>query len=119
MSHVQLNILSQWPVNIILTSIFNRRLIHLSAISCFDERLLEDPAVNRLEDSFLLWRNICSSKLLSKATIILFLNKCDILRRKLQSGVQIRNFLPSYGNRPNDAPNVIKCACFAFVPSIP
>lgn len=83
-------------------------IIFLAPISCFDERLLEDPAVNRLEDSFLLWRAVCSSKLLSKATVILFLNKFDILHRKLQSGVQVRMFLPSYGDRPNDTPTVTK-----------
>ncbi|KAF9457710.1 G-protein alpha subunit [Collybia nuda] len=77
-------------------------------ISCFDERLLEDPTVNRLEDSFLLWRAICSSKLLRKTTMILFLNKCDILKRKLRSGVMVRDFLPSYGDRLNDAPTVLK-----------
>jgi len=73
------------------------------AVSCFDERLLEDPSVNRLEDSFLLWRAVVSSKLLKHTTLVLFLNKCDLLRRKLQSGVRVKEFLPSYGERPNDS----------------
>ncbi|KAG6815712.1 hypothetical protein H0H87_012028 [Tephrocybe sp. NHM501043] len=83
-------------------------IIFLAPISCFDERLLEDPNVNRLEDSFLLWRAICSSKVLSKSTMILFLNKCDILRKKLKDGAQVNMFLPSYGDRPNDATSVVK-----------
>ncbi|KAG6853545.1 hypothetical protein C0991_003336 [Blastosporella zonata] len=83
-------------------------IIFLAPISCFDERLHEDPNVNRLEDSFLLWRAICTSKILSKSTIILFLNKCDILRKKIKSGVQVNMFLPSYGDRPNDAVTVLK-----------
>ncbi|KAG6884401.1 hypothetical protein C0993_011489 [Termitomyces sp. T159_Od127] len=80
-----------------------------TAISCFDERLAEDPKVNRLEDSFLLWRAVCSSKILVKTTLILFLNKCDILKRKLKNGTQVKDFLPSYGNRPNEAQSVTKC----------
>ena len=59
------------------------------AVSCFDERLLEDPSVNRLEDSFLLWRAVCSSKLLPRITMILFLNKCDLLKRKLKTGAMV------------------------------
>ena len=34
--------------------------------------------MNRLEDSYALWKMICSNKLLSRAQIILFLNKCDL-----------------------------------------
>jgi len=83
-------------------------IIFLAPVSCFDERLSEDSRVNRLEDSFLLWRTVCSSKLLCKATVILFLNKCDLLKRKLRSGVQVAKFLPSFGERSNDAATVVK-----------
>jgi guanine nucleotide-binding protein subunit alpha len=51
-------------------------IIFLCPVSCFDERLDEDVRVNRLEDSTLLWRSICSSKLLTKTQLILFL-VCD------------------------------------------
>ncbi|KAF9000823.1 G-protein alpha subunit [Cyathus striatus] len=83
-------------------------IIFLAPISCFDERLLEDPTVNRLEDSFLLWSKVCSSKLLGKATMILFLNKCDLLKRKLKSGVMLKDYLPNFGERSNDAATVVK-----------
>ena len=53
-------------------------IIFLAPISCFDEKLAEDRRVNRLEDSYALWKMICSNKLLSRAQIILFLNKCDL-----------------------------------------
>ena len=53
-------------------------IIFLAPISCFDEKLAEDRRVNRLEDSYQLWKTICSSKLLGKAQIILFLNKIDL-----------------------------------------
>ncbi|KAG5650297.1 hypothetical protein H0H81_012716 [Sphagnurus paluster] len=77
-------------------------------ISCFDERLREDPSVNRLEDSFLLWRTICASPILAKSTIILFLNKCDLLKRKLRSGAMVKKYLPSFGERANELGVVVK-----------
>ncbi|KAJ3505431.1 hypothetical protein NLJ89_g7420 [Agrocybe chaxingu] len=83
-------------------------IIFLAPVSCFDERLVEDSKINRLEDSFLLWRSVCGSKLLAKASMILFLNKCDLLKKKLDSGIQVKTHLPSYGERPNDANAVLK-----------
>ena len=41
----------------------------------FNLTLEEDPKVNRLEDSITLWREVCTNGLLSKTTLILFLNK--------------------------------------------
>ncbi|KAG2139224.1 guanine nucleotide binding protein, alpha subunit [Suillus clintonianus] len=83
-------------------------VIFLAPISCFDERLLEDPRVNRLEDSFILWKAICSSKLLSRTVLILFLNKMDILEQKIRHGIMVKRFLPSYGDRPNEPNDVVK-----------
>lgn len=83
-------------------------IIFLSPVSVFDQRLEEDPRVNRLEDSIILWTSICKSKLLAKTQLILFLNKCDLLRRKLKRGVQVKAFLPSYGERPNEVIPVVK-----------
>ncbi|KAG5719020.1 Guanine nucleotide-binding protein alpha-4 subunit [Termitomyces sp. T112] len=83
-------------------------IIFLSPVSVFDQRLEEDPRVNRLEDSIILWTSICQSKLLAKTQLILFLNKCDLLRRKLKRGVRVKDFLPSYGSRPNEVIPVVK-----------
>ncbi|KAG9311933.1 guanine nucleotide binding protein, alpha subunit [Chiua virens] len=83
-------------------------VIFLAPVSCFDERLQEDLRVNRLEDSFILWKAICSSKLLSRTTLIIFLNKIDILESKISNGVQVKRYLPSYGDRPNDTQSVVK-----------
>jgi guanine nucleotide-binding protein alpha-1 subunit len=100
-------------------------IIFLAPISCFDERLAEvrfsfsrdslayshaqDPSINRLEDSFILWKAICSSKLLANTTMIVFLNKCDLLKRKLKNGVHVRRYLTSFADRPNDVHTVVKC----------
>ncbi|KAJ3867957.1 guanine nucleotide binding protein, alpha subunit [Lentinula novae-zelandiae] len=76
-------------------------IIFLAPLSCFDQSLVEDPSVNRLEDSILLWRSIVSNQLLQKTELILFLNKCDILEAKLESGIPFSKWVISYGDRPN------------------
>ncbi|KAF9527409.1 G-protein alpha subunit-domain-containing protein [Crepidotus variabilis] len=83
-------------------------IIFLAPISGFDQVLLEDRSVNRLEDSVLLWKAVCSSKLLANVDLVLFLNKCDILERKLMGGVRMAKYVRSYGDRPNDLENVSK-----------
>lgn len=84
-------------------------IIFLAPVSCFDERLEEDPSVNRLQDSLILWDSICTSQLLLKTTFILFLNKCDLLRQKMKTGIRVKDYLTSYGDRPNDAKTFVKC----------
>ncbi|EMD36098.1 hypothetical protein CERSUDRAFT_116002 [Gelatoporia subvermispora B] len=74
----------------------------------FNLTLEEDAKVNRLEDSILLWRTICENPLLSKATLILFLNKMDILQATLAAGIRVVKYVPSYGDQPNDVQHVTK-----------
>ncbi|KAH9945654.1 G-alpha-domain-containing protein [Amylocystis lapponica] len=106
-------------------------IIFLAPISCFDERLAEDRLVNRVEDSLLLWKAVCSSTLLKNVQMILvpsppplpacrtgnsrtharrpqFLNKCDLLHKKLSRGVRVAKYVPSYADRPNDARTAAK-----------
>ncbi|KAF8970479.1 guanine nucleotide binding protein, alpha subunit [Flammula alnicola] len=83
-------------------------IIFLAPISGFDQVLSEDRTVNRLEDSVLLWKAVCSSKLLANVDLVLFLNKCDILEKKLNSGTRLAKYVRSYGDRPNDLDNVSK-----------
>ncbi|KZV99265.1 G-alpha-domain-containing protein [Exidia glandulosa HHB12029] len=83
-------------------------IIFLAPISAFDQTLAEDPTVNRVEDSLLLWRAICSNKLLANTSVVLFLNKTDLLRTKIDAGVKLANYMTSYGERPNDYASVSK-----------
>lgn len=68
----------------------------------------QDPRVNRLEDSFQLWKSVIENKLLSHVNIVLFLNKCDLLKKKLDAGVRVANYVASY-NHPNDYTTVSQC----------
>jgi len=77
-------------------------IIFLAPISGFDEVLSEDPSVNKLEDSILLWKHIIAHPLLQHTQIVLFLNKCDLLRAKLAAGTNFNNFVVSFGQRSNE-----------------
>jgi len=77
-------------------------IIFLAPISGFDQVLVEDRTVNRLEDSVLLWKAVCSNKLLANVDLVLFLNKCDILEAKLNAGIRLAKYVRSYADRSND-----------------
>lgn len=83
-------------------------IIFLAPISGFDQVLAEDRTVNRLEDSVLLWKAICSNKLLANVDLVLFLNKCDILDAKLKAGIKLSKYVRSYGDRSNDLDTACK-----------
>jgi guanine nucleotide-binding protein subunit alpha len=83
-------------------------IIFLAPISGFDQVLAEDKNVNRLEDSVLLWKAVCSNKLLANVDLVLFLNKCDLLEKKLNSGIQLSRYVRTYGDRGNDLDSVSK-----------
>lgn len=46
---------------------------------------------------------------------MLFLNKCDLLKKKLAAGIKVNKHVTSYGSRPNDYENVSKCECVVDV----
>jgi len=76
-------------------------VIFLAPISAFDQYLEEDPRTNRIHDSLQLFTATCSNKLLRNSSMVLMLNKTDILKRKLQSGVMVKKYITSYGEREN------------------
>ena len=95
-------------------------IIFLAPISCFDEVLDEDPRVNRIHDSLLLWKGICKSRLFNYVPLVLFLNKCDILSRKLEEksadGARVKcvkDFFPDFGDAEQDTKGVGECEYFS------
>jgi hypothetical protein len=73
--------------------------------SCFDQVLVEDKKVNRLVRILYITRIWCEWN----TTLILFLNKIDILKAKLVSGIKLADYVVSYGDRPNDFEHVSAC----------
>ncbi|KAI6108043.1 guanine nucleotide binding protein, alpha subunit [Pisolithus sp. B1] len=82
-------------------------IIFVSPISAFDQYLEEDPRTNRIDDSLQLFTQICSNQLLKRVHLVLFLNKTDILRKKLELGLQVSKYILSYGERPNEYEPVV------------
>ncbi|KAG8747645.1 hypothetical protein FRC10_000188 [Ceratobasidium sp. 414] len=82
-------------------------IILLAPVSAFDQQLAEDKSINRLRDSFDLWTELCQTKALHHIPILLFLNKCDLLDKKLKAGVRLGDFLLSYADKPNETKKVL------------
>ncbi|KAI8594954.1 guanine nucleotide binding protein, alpha subunit [Dissophora ornata] len=70
-------------------------IVFLVAISEYDQLLLEDESVNRMEEALHLFDSICNSRWFVKTSIILFLNKIDRFREKLPIS-PLRNSFPDY-----------------------
>ena len=43
---------------------------------------------------------------------LVFLNKCDLLEKKLKAGVNVRKYIPRYGDRENSKMSLV-------IPSLP
>lgn len=66
----------------------------------------------------LLWKSVVKNPLLAKTNLVLFLNKCDVLRAKLNAGIRLGKYVISYGDRPNDFEHASDCesvTCFFFI----
>ncbi|KAG6333718.1 hypothetical protein ID866_5371 [Astraeus odoratus] len=98
-----LNLETACMVEFSLTSVLPSAtaIIFLAPISAFDQYLEEDGRTNRLDDSLQLFTAICSNKLLKNSHLVLLLNKTDLLKKKLESGIKVRKYITSYGDRPN------------------
>jgi len=58
-------------------------VIYCVAMSEYDLKLYEDETVSRIEESLMLFDEICNSEWFEKTSIILFLNKVDIFKEKI------------------------------------
>lgn len=64
--------------------------------SGFDSRVREDGITNRLSESLKLFEDIWNSKYLSNSGIILFFNKQDILKEKIERGSKLEKYFPEF-----------------------
>jgi guanine nucleotide-binding protein subunit alpha len=70
-------------------------VIFVAAISEYDQVCAEDEKTNRIQEALSLFYEICNSKYLASTAMILFLNKEDILREKINK-VPLTTYDPNY-----------------------
>ena len=58
-------------------------VVFVAAISEYNQLMYEDNSTNRLSESLQLFESICNSSYLTKTSMILFLNKCDLFAEKI------------------------------------
>jgi len=58
-------------------------VIFVASLSCYDELMFEDDAINCMIDSLELFREICNLQWFVETPIILFLNKKDLFQEKI------------------------------------
>lgn len=70
-------------------------VIFLTAINEFDMYLEEDLKTNRLVESLKLWKALTSSQFFKQTPFILFLNKSDIFKEKIER-IPLKNVFSDY-----------------------
>ncbi|KAF7336773.1 Guanine nucleotide-binding protein alpha-4 subunit [Mycena venus] len=83
-------------------------IIFVAPVSAFDQYLEEDPRTNRIDDSLQLFTQVCSNALLKSVHLVLFLNKTDLLKAKIDSGLRVQKYITSFGDRANDYETVVQ-----------
>ncbi|EDW90736.2 uncharacterized protein Dyak_GE12482 [Drosophila yakuba] len=77
-------------------------IIFLAALSEYDEFMMESDNENRLEESKALFHTVITFEWFETASIILFLNKKDVLEEKIMYSHLI-DYFPDYDGPPQDA----------------
>ncbi|KAJ3107214.1 guanine nucleotide-binding protein subunit alpha [Phlyctochytrium planicorne] len=70
-------------------------IIFVVAISSFDQTCFEDLKTNRMLESLNLFGSICNHPLFKKTAVILFLNKIDLLKKKLEH-TKVQQYFEDY-----------------------
>ncbi|KPV77664.1 uncharacterized protein RHOBADRAFT_51490 [Rhodotorula graminis WP1] len=70
-------------------------LLFVLAISEYNQMLYEDESVSRIAEATTLWQSISNSKWFANASTILFLNKIDLFRQKLEL-YRLSDYVPEY-----------------------
>lgn len=90
-------------------------ILFLVSSSEFDQVLLEDRCTNRLLESKNIFDTIINHRAFSEVSFILFLNKMDLLQKKIESKVSdISYHFPEYKGDPYDLSEVQKFILYLF-----
>lgn len=80
-------------------------ILFLVASSEFDQVLFEDRRTNRLVESCNIFETIVNNRAFINVSIILFLNKTDLLGEKIKS-VNLGDYFPQFRGTPNNLTDV-------------
>ncbi|KAJ7438248.1 G-protein alpha subunit [Mycena galericulata] len=75
-------------------------IIFCTALSEYDQVLLEEKGQNRMRESLVLFESVINSRWFLRTSIILFLNKIDVFRGKLGK-VPLERYFPEYTGGPD------------------
>lgn len=70
-------------------------IIFCVALSEYDQNLLEQKDQNRLMESIMLFESVINSRWFIRTSILLFLNKIDLFRKKLPKS-KLEKYFPDY-----------------------
>lgn len=102
-------------------------ILFLASCSEYDQVLLEDRRTNRLEESRKIFDTIVNNKIFSNISVILFLNKMDLLSAKVaQSDISqhfeefsdinsVREYAPGFCGEWQDIEDVKKFILYYFL----
>ena len=76
-------------------------IVFLVALSEYDQFLYEDQNENRMEESKALFKTIITYRWFQNASVILFLNKKDLLEEKIMSS-NLADYFPEYNGPQKD-----------------
>ncbi|XP_077057124.1 guanine nucleotide-binding protein subunit alpha-13a [Siphateles boraxobius] len=82
-------------------------ILFLVSSSEYDQVLMEDRQTNRLTESLNIFETIVNNRVFANVSIILFLNKTDLLEDKVQN-VNIKDYFPEFTGEPHDLQDVQK-----------
>jgi len=75
-------------------------ILFMASTSEYDQVLLEDRRTNRVQESRNIFDTIINNRIFEKISVILFLNKIDLLVQKVHQG-NIHHYFPEFENKKN------------------
>ncbi|KAG7505725.1 guanine nucleotide-binding protein subunit alpha-13 [Solea senegalensis] len=80
-------------------------ILFLVSSSEYDQVLMEDRQTNRLSESLNIFETIVNNRVFSNVSIILFLNKTDLLEEKVKQ-VSVKDYFPEFSGDPTSLADV-------------
>lgn len=80
-------------------------ILFMVSSSAFDQVIMEDRKTNCLIESCMIFETIVNNKCFANVSIILFLNKTDLLKDKIKFS-NISDYFPQFQGRPDDLQDV-------------